>query len=328
MDANLSTALRDQLTDRRHRLEEAIAASGRLDDLVRLLQQVDAALGRMDSGTYGGCRVCGEEINDTEILANPLVQYCLCRLNDKQLDSLQHDLDLAGQIQAGLLPRQDFHCCGWMAHYRYEPAGPVSGDYCDILGARDDRGDLYFAMGDVSGKGVSAALLMAHLNASFRSLIQVGLPLTEIVARQNRMLLETNLPSHYATLVCGRGEESGRLEICNAGHCPPLVARRGGVEALGTTGYPIGMVGDRSYSVMVERLDPGDTLLLYTDGLIEAHNGGDEEYGQARLTDLLGRNRDLAPRALADACLRELRGFLGGAPHHDDLSLMVIRRET
>lgn len=327
MDTTLAATLRGQLTDRKHRLEEAIAASGQLDDLVRLLQQVDAALNRMDAGTYGGCAVCGESINDPDLLANPLVQYCLCNLNDKQLDSLQHDLDLARQIQAGLLPRQDFRCCGWTAHYRYEAAGPVSGDYCDILSARDDRGDLYFAVGDVSGKGISAALLMAHLNASFRSLIQVGLPLQEIVARQNRLLLETNLPSHYATLVCGRGEESGRLEICNAGHCAPLVARRGGVEALGTTGYPIGMVGDRSYSVMIEHLGPGDSLLLYTDGVIEAHNGGDEEFGQARLAEVLGRNRDLAPRALADACLGELRAFLGGAPRHDDLSLMVIRRD-
>jgi len=147
------------------------------------------------------------------------------------------------------------------------------------------------------------------------------------VARQNRLLLETNLPSHYATLACGRADESGRLEICNAGHCPPLVARRGGIEALGTTGYPIGMIGDRSYAVLVEQLGAGDTLLLYTDGLIEARNGGDDEFGQARLTEVLGRHRDLAPRALADACLRELRGFLGGAPCHDDLSLMVIRRE-
>lgn len=328
MDTNLATTLRGQLTDRRRRLEEAIAGSGQLDDLVRLLQQVDAALNRMDAGTFGDCGVCGESINGQDLLANPLLQYCLCRLDEKQLDSLQHDLDLARQIQAGLLPRQDVRCCGWAAHYRYEPAGPVSGDYCDILGARDDKGDLYFAMADVSGKGIAAALLMAHLNASFRSLIQVGLPLQEIVARQNRMLLETNLPSHYATLVCGRADASGRLEICNAGHCPPLVARRGGVDALGTTGYPIGMIGDRSYAVLAEQLAAGDTLLLYTDGLIEARNGGDDEFGQARLTEVLGRHRESAPRALADACLGELRSFLDGAPRHDDLSLMVIRRES
>ena len=327
MDTNVSTALRGQLSDRRRRLEEAIASTGQLDDLVRLLQQVDAALTRMDSGSFGSCDVCGESIEERELLANPLMQYCLCRLDDKQLDSLQHDLDLARRIQGGLLPRQDFRCCGWTAHYHYEPAGPVSGDYCDVLGSRDDRGDLYFAMADVSGKGVSAALLMAHLSASFRSLIQVGLPLQEIVARQNRMLLETNLPSHYATLVCGKAEESGRLEICNAGHCPPLIARRRGVEALGATGYPIGMIGDRSYSVLIEQLAPGDTLLLYTDGLIEARNGGDDEFGEARLRGVLGRYRDATPRDLADACLLELRGFVGGAALRDDLSLMVIRRE-
>jgi sigma-B regulation protein RsbU (phosphoserine phosphatase) len=327
METTLNATLQGQLTDRKHRLEEAIAASGQVDDLVRLLQQVDAALTRMDKGTYGTCIACHEEVNEEDLLANPLMQYCLCRLDDKQLGALQHDLDLARQIQSGLLPQQDFRSGGWTAHYHYEPAGIVSGDYCDILAARDNGGDLYFAMGDVSGKGVSAALLMAHLNASFRSLIQVGLPLTEIIARQNRMLLETNLPSHYATLVLGRAEASGRLEICNAGHCPPLVARRGGVEALAATGYPIGMVGDRSYTMLEQQLAPGDSLLLYTDGFVEAHNGGTEEFGQARLTEVLAKHRDAPPRGLADACIRELRGFLQGGATHDDLSLMVIRRE-
>jgi len=327
METTLNATLQGQLTDRKHRLQEAIAATGQVDDLVRLLQQVDAALNRMDHGTYGTCVACHESVNEEDLLANPLMQYCLCRLDEKQLGALQHDLDLARQIQSGLLPQQDFRSGGWTAHYLYEPAGPVSGDYCDILGARDNGGDLYFAMGDVSGKGVSAALLMAHLNASFRSLIQVGLPLTEIIARQNRLLLEVNLPSHYATLVLGRAEASGRVEVCNAGHCPPLVARRGGVESLGATGYPIGMVGDRTYTMLVEQLAPGDSLLLYTDGLVEAHNGGDEEFGQTRLTEVLAKHRDAPPRGLADACIRELRGFLKGAISHDDLSLMVIRRD-
>jgi phosphoserine phosphatase RsbU/P len=327
MDAIAVETLQGQLADRRRRLEQAIAETGQVEDLVRLLRQVDAALTRVAGGTYGMCEVCGESVNDEDLAGNPFLQYCLCRLDSKQLDALQHDLDLAQHIQAGLLPRQDFRCSGWTAHYRYEPAGPVSGDYCDILSARDGDGELYFAVADVSGKGVAAALLMAHLNASFRSLIQVGLPLQEIVARQNRLLLETNLPSSYATLVCGRADRTGRVEICNAGHLPPLIARRGGVEALGASGFPIGMVAERSYTVTVEQIDPGETLLLYTDGLVESRNGGDEEFGQTRLVDLLDRERRLPPRALADAVLRAQRSFTAGAPSHDDLSLMVIRRE-
>ena len=328
MDHAVATTLRGQLLDRRERLEASMKETGQVEDLVRLLQQVDAALGRMQTGHFGECVVCQESVEDKDLLANPFLEYCLCQLTDKQMGALQQDLDLARRIQNGLLPRQDVESGGWRAHYRYEPAGPVSGDYCDVLSTQGGEGALCFAMADVSGKGVAAALLMAHLNASFRSLVQMGLPLSEVVSRQNRLFLDNALASHYATLVCGRTREAGRIEICNAGHCPPLVARDGEVRAIGATGFPIGMVGDRNYAVVVDALEPGDTLFLYTDGLIEARNGRDVEFGDERLRDFLRRNRALQPRTLADACLRELGEFLGGRPHTDDLTLMVVRRES
>jgi sigma-B regulation protein RsbU (phosphoserine phosphatase) len=202
----------------------------------------------------------------------------------------------------------------------------VSGDYCDLLTPDDGHGDLYFAIGDVSGKGVAASLLMAHLSASLRSLIQVGLPLPEILTRQNRLLLESHLPAHYATQVIGRAQSDGAIELCNAGHWPPFVARRDRVETLATGGMPIGMIGDRTYEAKTLRLEPGDTLLLYTDGLIEARDQNDAEYGAARLSEVLAQHRGSAPRALADACLASLTRFLGAGRPTDDLSLMAIRR--
>jgi len=328
MSPETAASLRSKLIDRRHRLEEAVAERGRVDDIVHLVEQVDAALRRMDTGTYGTCAVCNESIEDADLLRNPFAEYCLCRLNDQQQQALQHDLDLAQRIQRGLLPPQDVRVGGWEAHYRYQPAGPVSGDYCDLLTTGDGDGDLYVAVADVSGKGVAAALLMAHLNASFRSFIQVGLPLPEILARQNRLLLDSHLPSQYATLVCGRARKGGVIEICNAGHWPPLVARRDRIEALEEGGLPIGMIGERRYETASVRLEPGETLFLYTDGLVEARDGGDIEFGATRLGDLLTRHRALAPRALADACLETLGAFLRGSRPSDDLSLMAIRREA
>lgn len=328
MSPETAASLRTKLIDRRQLLEKAVAERGSLDDIVRLVEQVDAALRRMDTGTYGTCSVCGESIEETDLERNPFVEYCLCQLNDQQQQALQHDLDLAQRIQRGLLPPQDVRVAGWEAHYRYQPAGPVSGDYCDLVTTGDGDGDLYFAVADVSGKGVAAALLMAHLNASFRSLIQVGLPLPEILARQNRMLLDHHLPSQYATLVCGRARKGGVIEICNAGHWPPLVARRDRIEALEESGLPIGMIGERRYETASVRLEPGETLFLYTDGLVEARDGDDSEFGASRLGDLLTRHRALAPRALADACLETLGEFLRGSRPSDDLSLMAIRREA
>ena len=327
MSPETAASLRTKLIDRRHKLEKAVAERGSLDDIVRLVEQVDAALRRMDKGTYGTCTVCGEGIEEADLLRNPFAEYCLCRLNDEQQAALQLDLDTAQRIQRGLLPPQDVRAAGWEAHYRYQPAGPVSGDYCDLLTTGNGDGSLYFAVADVSGKGVAAALLMAHLNASFRSLIQVGLPLPEILARQNRLLLDSHLPSQYATLVCGRAGRDGIVEICNAGHWPPLVTRRDGIEALEQGGLPIGMIGERRYETASVRLEPGETLFLYTDGLVEARDARDLEFGATRLSELLTRHRALAPRALADACLEDLAGFLRGARPSDDLSLMAIRRE-
>jgi sigma-B regulation protein RsbU (phosphoserine phosphatase) len=326
----VTPALRAKLLDRRQRLERALSESGPLDDLVLLVQQVDQALARMDRGTYGGCRVCGNEVEEHDLAANPFLEYCLCRLSSEQQRALEHDIDLARRIQAGLLPRQDVGCCGWRSHYRYRPAGAVSGDYCDVVTTRDDSGDLWFAVGDVSGKGIAAALLMAHLNASFRSLIGTGLPPEEIVARQNRLLLESDLPSHYATLVCGRAMADGRIDLVNAGHCAPLVARGGAVAPLpsSASGFPVGLVEDRRYQVETLRLERGDTLLLYTDGLIEARDGDDAEFGIDRVVALFAGHHALPPRALAARLLDDLGTFLGGMAATDDLSLMVIRRES
>jgi sigma-B regulation protein RsbU (phosphoserine phosphatase) len=324
----VTPALRATLLDRRQRLERALSKSGPLDDLVFLVRQVDAALARMDDGTFGTCQVCHTGIDEHDLTANPLMQYCLCKLSPEQQRSLEHDIDLARRIQAGLLPRQDVACCGWRSHYRYRPAGPVSGDYCDVLTTPDDKGDLWFAVGDVSGKGIAAALLMAHLSASFRSLIETGLPPEEIVARQNRLLLGSDLPSHYATLVCGRALADGRIDLVNAGHCAPLVARGGTVASRPPTGFPVGLVGDRRYEVDAITLAPGDTLLLYTDGLIEARNGEDAEYGVDRAAALLERHHALPPRALAACIIEDLGAFLGGAATTDDLALMVVRREA
>ena len=326
MDTVTGSALRGQLLDRRQKLQSAMSGVGEVKDLVRLIQQVDAALSRMEAGNYGVCEVCSEMIGEEDLLANPLMRYCLCNLSPAQQEVLQNDLDLAWRIQASLLPRQDLCLSGWQIHYRYEPAGPVSGDYCDVLTGRNGDGALYFAMGDVSGKGVAASLLMAHLNASFRSLIDVGVPIEQFVERANRLLMERTVSLHYATLACGRASDSGDIEICNAGHCAPVLVHEDKAELLEATGLPVGMMGEQSYAVEHRSLEAGDVLFLYTDGITEARNRDDHEYGLERLAGVLREKHSLPPRALAGACLADLAVFLGGAPRTDDLSLMILRR--
>ncbi|HYE64175.1 MAG TPA: SpoIIE family protein phosphatase [Pyrinomonadaceae bacterium] len=324
MSTVIEPMIREQLLDRRQKLESAIAAFDEQAELTRLLQEVDAALERMDRGVYGLCEVCHDPIETGRLIANPLVRFCLDHLTPTQRRALEEDLELAARIQRELLPEQNLRLDGWEVYYHYEAAGPVSGDYCDLVCAEGD--DLYFILGDVSGKGIAASMLMAHLHAMFHTLISVGLPLNQLVERASRVFCESTLPTHYATLVCGRASSSGEVEICNAGHLPPLLLREGRITRIEATGLPVGVFCNEHFSASKLQLVRGDTLLLYTDGLSETRNGSGSEYGVERLSRLACEYHDRSPEALVGACTKDLAAFCAGTPKADDLTIMAIRR--
>lgn len=318
-----SAPLREQLFDRRSNLERAMASSPGDAHLERLLTEVDAAIERMDKGSYGLCEVCAEPIEPDRLIADPLVRFCIDHMTPRQQRALEQDLELAAQIQTALLPRKTLRTAGWEAAYHYEGAGPISGDYCDLLNAGED---LYFVLGDVSGKGVAASMLMAHLHATFQALAPLHLPLAEIMERASRMLCESTLPTYFATLVCGRAGANGEVELSNAGHNPPILARGADIAAVGATGLPLGMFCDERFSVTNARLSPGDTILAYTDGLSEAVNTSGAQYGADRLVRIVERHRLLPPEELVSACVRDWHEFRSGAPQADDVTIMVVRR--
>ena len=316
--------LRDQLIDRRHKLEIATNGFAEATELRRLLQEVDAALQRMDHGTYGLCDVCHEPVESERLIANPLARLCLDHLTSSEQRALEDDLALAASIQKGLLPQHFQKVDGWEIAYHYQPAGIVSGDYCDLISSSDQS--LLFVLGDVSGKGVAASMLMAHLQAMFRTLISMNLPLEDIVERASRVFCESTLPTHYATLVCGKANPSGAIEICNAGHLPPLLLRHGSVEKIDATGLPVGVFSNEHFTVNRFQMDQGDTLLLYTDGLSEAPDGEGTEYGVERLSALLTKNQGLGARDLISACVSQVEAFRLRSSITDDSTLMAIKR--
>src|SRR5207249_11959651 len=197
-------------------------------------------------------------------------------------------------------------------------------DYCDAVSG--EGGSLYFAIGDVSGKGVAASMLMAHLHATLRALVPQNLSLEDLVGRASSLFCESALPSHFATLVLARAARSGEAEICNAGHVPPLVARGREIERVAPTGIPIGMFCDARFTVSRLRLSQGDTIVLYTDGVNEARNGSGEEYGIDRLTRSLIGNPARKTSDLVATCLQDLRTFRSGTAQVDDITLMAVRR--
>ncbi len=324
-----TNVFQSELLARRERLERAVERNRADAHLAQLLEDVDAALGRIDRGTYGLCETCGGEIEHDRLLADPLVRYCLEDLTPGEQRALQQDLQLAAEIQRGLLPPRDVRTRGWEVAHHFAPLGAVSGDYCDVVLPGDDGGHSYFLLGDVSGKGVAASILMANLHATFRTLIATRLPVDTLLERANRLFCESTIASQFATLVCAKASPDGEVEVANAGHCPVLVASGGRTWVMESGGLPLGMFCSAQYRTEQCRLDPGDVMLLYTDGVIEARDGSGAEYGHDRLVGMFERTGDAARRSargLARACLDDLVGFLAGSTHQDDVTIMAVRR--
>ena len=313
--------LRDQLVIRRQKLEAA-ATKVQTANLVQLLEEVDKALERVDGGSYGICEHCHDSVEPGRLLSDPLARFCLDCLKPAEQRALEQDLELAARIQGGLLPKQGFAAAGWKTSYHYQPAGLVSGDYCDLLA---DGKHLYFMVGDVSGKGVAASMLMANLHAMFRVLVPTGLPLEQLVERANRVFSGSTLPTQYATLIVGRADEYGNVEICNGGHVYPLHLTNGGVNVIESTGLPVGLFHDQKFSSARFKVAPNDALVIYTDGVSEAENAEGAQYPDGYLRELLKACHSLGSQEIVERCIKEVLSIKAGAPRLDDQTILALQ---
>ena len=321
----LAAPVRAHLAARRARLERA---AGHLDSaaVLDLLGQIDSALERLDAGSWGYCDRCAETVEAERLLHDPLVRVCLGCLSDREQRALERDLELAASIQAALLPARRVRQDGWEVAYRYLPLGAVSGDHCDVWFPNGEGGAAHFALGDVAGKGVAAALLMSHLKATLRTLGGMQLPLPSMVERANHLLCESTAARSYATLVVGRLGDAGAVELCNAGHCPPVLVRRGATETIAATGLPLGLLAEAGFEARRFTLAPGETLLVYTDGLSETTGEDGDELGAAGVCETVGRLGERDLDELLDGCIDRAERLRGREPRTDDVTLMAVRR--
>jgi phosphoserine phosphatase RsbU/P len=317
--------LHNQLEERKRRLQTVIETTKNDANLEALLRDVDSALDRFAEGTYGLCDTCHDTIEKDRLLADPLIRYCLDHLTKQQRAALQRDLDLASEVQRRLLPAANLRVDGWETSYHYAPLGPVSGDYCDLY---PYNGQLFFMLGDVAGKGVAASMRMTQLHALFRSLIGMGMPLAEIVGQINCFLCESGLAGQYATLVCGRADREGNVELFNAGHLPVIAVQRGKVRLLESTGFPLGMFRDAAFASDCLQLCGGDLMFLYTDGVSEAQGNDGGEYGVERISNLISRIAVCSAAGVISDCLEDLRGYADAGLATDDVTLLAIRHEA
>ena len=312
--------LRDQLLVRRQKLEAAVAKS-HTANLVQLLQEVDQALERVELGSFGECEHCKGTVEAERLLADPLARFCLDCLQPAEQRSLEQDLHLAARIQAGLLPRQNLAVNGWKTAFHYEPATMVSGDYCDLV--HHDK-YLYFMVGDVSGKGIAASMLMANLHAMFRALIPAGLALDELVERVNRIFCGSTLPTQFATLIVGRADEYGNVEICNGGHPPPLHVSAKGTNVVPVEGLPVGLFHDQKFATKAFRVASDEALVIYTDGVSEAESPDGKQYIDS-LEAMLSQCHGLSSREMVERCIREVLAHRAGLPKLDDQTILALQ---
>jgi len=204
-------------------------------------------------------------------------------------------------------------------------ARQVGGDYHDVLDL--GRGCFGLVIADISGKGIAAALLMANLQANLRSQCASALDEPERFLRAvNRLFYENTDECAYATLFFAEYEDkTRRLRYANCGHLPALLLRRDNtVEKLDSTCTVLGLFKDWDCSIAERRLFPGDTLVLYTDGITESFNDTEEEFGEQRLIEALRRNRDLRPPAIIASIVDEVQRF-SSREQHDDITLIVAK---
>ncbi len=252
-----------------------------------------------------------------------LLVVLMLELKDKLL--AKDELETGRAVQLALLPRDHPQVPGWDIWMFTRPANEVGGDLVDHLDTGGDRKGL--VLGDVAGKGLGAALLMAKLQATVRALAPETGSLTELGGRLNAIFHRDRVGDRYATLLYLEvAPGANELHLLNAGHPPPVVLRPNGAEELPPVSTALGVLPDSAFVEQTVALGPGDLMVAYSDGVTEAQNEAGEFFGEERLQDLLP---SLRPLPVGDAGRRlrsEVERFAGERPLGDDLSLILLRR--
>jgi phosphoserine phosphatase RsbU/P len=245
---------------------------------------------------------------------------------EKRLLKMQEALRTAYRIQEHLLPSRAPALAGYQVAGRSVPAETVGGDYFDYIEINPRRWGI--AVGDVSGKGLPAALVMANLQATLRGQTAWSDSVAQCIERSNKLLYRSTAAGTFVTLFYGQLDlDTHTLTWTNAGHNRPLVIHAdGSLHSLVDGGLVLGVMPEQRYPTRILELAPGDTLVVYSDGVTECMNAQREEFGDAALADLLRRCAHLPPAAIIDAILDALARHAAGTPAWDDVTVVALRR--
>jgi sigma-B regulation protein RsbU (phosphoserine phosphatase) len=247
----------------------------------------------------------------------------MLEMKDKLL--ARDEIEIARQVQLALLPSRHPQLDGWSLWSFMRPANDVGADLVDYIELPEGR--LGVVLGDVAGKGLGAALLTAKLQATLRALVPGCPSLSELGGQMNDVVHRDGIDNRFVTLFYFEMQAGqGRLRYLNAGHNPPFVLRTQATESLPASAIPLGMMAGTAYAEGETTLGPGDLLVVYSDGLTEARDARDQEFGADRLKAMLPLLRGLSAEQAVRLIIDDVNAFLGGERPHDDLSLVVLVR--
>jgi phosphoserine phosphatase RsbU/P len=245
-----------------------------------------------------------------------------------QRERIHRELEIAWEVQQTLYPKSVALPAGLDYAGYCRPAQSVGGDYYDFFEVEGAPGHYGIAIGDISGKGIPAALLMASLQASLRGLTLDGSPLlAAMMTKLNRLIYASSPANRYATFFYGQLDtRARRFTYVNGGHNEPMVFRAGGgIERLAAGGPPIGLFGPAKYEQAFVELAPGDRIVMFTDGVSECMNSADEEFGEEGIIRIVESAPDAQSKELIARIMAGCDQFAAGAPQHDDMTLVVVR---
>jgi hypothetical protein len=246
---------------------------------------------------------------------------------------MKRDLQIAREIQTWLLPGTPPQIPGLSIAYATRPANTVAGDYYDVFprpGKTSEENRVVLAVADVAGKSIPAAMLMATFQASLKTLSTAQVALPELAANMNRYACSNSQGGlRFTTAFLAEYDATHRtVHYINAGHNNPILRRASGqIERLDVGGLPFGIMPEAKYEAATITLAPGDWLVIFTDGLVEAVNARDEEYGEFRLLSAIDASKFQPPSELLKRLMFDLDVFVGNTPQHDDVTCMLLKSE-
>lgn len=290
-----------------------------------MLRSLELTLDRIQSDDFGSCVECQEAMEPELLAVSPDRGVCLDCMNEEQKRLLEKDLQVTQEMNRSMLPRTVPDMDSWDLGIHYLPSRILSGDFYDII--RQSEDSVALAVGDVAGKGIPAGLLRASLQATVRTLSHQSLAPAELLGEANQHFVGASHASRFASVFYGvLQNDRGTLVYANGGHLPPMLRRESGTwEVLGATGTVVGILEDSRYREESCSIEPGDLLVLFTDGVTEAEDPSGEFFDERNLVEAVNSRVSYPAQEIADGIAEELDRFSLGPPK-DDRTIVVLRR--